>query len=141
MARLLATLVVLLFAAPLLAQSQTAGDITVHYSAIPTLDLDPTVARNSAITRSANRALLNIAVRRRQGEGDVAVEAEVSGTASNDAGQMQSLAVRRVREGDAIYYLAEPRLRPGDTLRFELSVLPEGAIQPIAIRFSRPFPP
>lgn len=131
----------LLFCAPpLLAQSQTAGEFTVHYSAIPTLDLDPTVARNTAITRSANRALLNIAIRRKQGEGDVAVEAQITGTASNDAGQMQILALRKVSEGDAIYYLAEPRLAPGDTLRFEIDVLPAGATRPIAVRFAREFP-
>lgn len=140
MPRLTLFLLALLSATPLLAQSHTVGDITVHYSAIPTLDLDPTVARDTAITRSANRALLSIAVRKRDGDGDVAVEAQISGTASNDAGQMQVLALRRVREGDAIYYLAEPQLRPGDTLRFDLSVLPADAAQPIVIRFSRPFP-
>lgn len=138
--RLVLTALLLLAAFPLLAQSQTAGEFTVHYSAIPTLDLDPTVARNTAITRSANRALLNIAIRRKQGEGDVAVEAQITGTVSNDAGQMQALALRKVSEGDAIYYLGEPRLSPGDTLRFEIDVLPSGATRPIPIRFSREFP-
>jgi hypothetical protein len=138
--RVLLAALLLLVTPTLLAQSQTAGEFTVHYSAIPTLDLDPTVARNTAITRSANRALLNLAIRRKQGEGDVAVEAQITGTASNDAGQMQILALRKVSEGDAIYYLAEPRMAPGDTLRFEIDVLPTGATRPIAVRFAREFP-
>lgn len=138
--RLVFAALMLLATSPLLAQSQTAGEFTVHYSAIPTLDLDPTVARNTAITRSANRALLNIAIRRKQGDSDVAVEAQITGSVSNDAGQMQALALRKVTEGDAIYYLGEPRLRPGDTLRFEIDVLPTGATRPISVRFSREFP-
>jgi hypothetical protein len=127
---------------PLLAQSSLEQDgYTIYFSAIPSLELTPEVARGYAITRSANRALLNIAVRRPGLAGDAAVTARISGLARNDAGQGQPLALREVREGEAIYYLAEPRMRPGDSLRFELQILPEGREQPIALRFSRTFYP
>lgn len=132
----------LLIGLPASAQSSLSQDgYTVYFSAIPTLELDTTVARGYAITRSENRALLNIAIRRKQGEGDVAVAARVSGSVQNDAGQSLPLALREVREGggEAIYYLGEPRMRPGDTLRFDLLVIPEGSERPISVRFARTF--
>jgi len=139
--------VIILFAAILAlgcpsgqAQSSlTSGDYTIYYGAMPTSELSPDVARNYAITRSANRALLNIAVRRREVDGDVAVTAGITGSISNDAGQRQALAVREIREGEAIYYLGEPRMRPGDRLVFDLEVTPAGSERPIAVRFSRQF--
>jgi hypothetical protein len=132
----------LVLGTPVAAQNSVrSGDDTIHFAALPTREISPEVARGKAITRSENRALLNIAVRRRQGAGDVAVRAEVRGSATNDAGQRQQLVVREVREGEAIYYLAEPRMRPGDTLRFDLEVLPEGATTAVPVRFSRRFYP
>lgn len=113
------------------------GDYVVHYSAVPSTQIAPEVARQYAITRSANRALLNIAVRR----GDAAVPAKVTGAATNLAGQREDLAVREVREGDAIYYLAEPRVANQDTLAFDLGVQPEGVAAPIVVRFRQEFFP
>ncbi len=135
-------LLLLFIALPASAQSSLTQDgHTIYFSAIRTLDLEPAVARGYAITRSENRALLNIAVRRKQGDGDVAVSARISGSVQNDAGQTLPLALREVREGDgeAIYYLGEPRMRPGDTLRFDLLVIPQDSERPISVRFSRTF--
>ena len=139
----LAALLLVLAAAPAFAQSQTApGGITVHYSALPTLQLEPEVARSYAITRSAARGLVNVAVRRTTAEGgDQAVAAAVSGSATNLIGQRQALAFREVREGDAIYYLAEPRTTAGEALAFELEVLPAGTTVPVRVRFRQEFHP
>lgn len=115
--------------------SLTRGDYVVHYNAIPSTTIAPEVARQYAITRSANRALLNVAVLR-QGR---PVAAKLTGSATNLAGQRQDLAVREVREGEAIYYLAEPRVGDHETLAFEIDVLPEGAQEPIVIRFRQEF--
>lgn len=125
------------------AQTTTErGDIVVHHSAIATTALQPEVARQYAITRSAGRALLNIAVQRRQADGSTrAVTAAVSGAATTASGQRQELAVREVREGDAIYYLAEPRITAPETLNFELAVTPEGESAPLSVRFSQEFFP
>ena len=127
------------------AAAQTAierGDFTVHYSAIPSTTLAPEVARQYAITRSAGRALLNLAVLKRAADGEPrAVTARISGAATNPNGQRQTLALREVREGDAIYYLAEPRIAARDTLDFELAVVPEGASSAIEVRFRQEFFP
>ena len=115
--------------------SITRGDVVVHYNAVPSVTLAPQVARQYAITRSANRALVNIAVLKQ----DVAVAAKVSGSATNLTGQRQELAVREVREGDALYYLAEPRIADRETLDFDLLVTPAGSNDAIVVKFRQEF--
>lgn len=133
----------LLFAGVASAQngSTTRGEFTVHYSALPSTLLTPEVARASGVTRSASRGLLNIAVRRAQGEGDIAVTASIEAAATNANGQRQSLRMREVREGDAIYYLAEPRIGEGERLDFELRITPNGSSEAIVLRFVQTFHP
>lgn len=118
--------------------SVTVGDYTVHFNALSTLDLSPEMARSYSISRSENRALLNIAVRHVVGETDDPASAKLSGEAVNDAGQRQTLYFREVRESGAIYYLSEPPVRPGDTWRFELTVEVEGGPK-VPLRFSQRF--
>jgi hypothetical protein len=116
------------------------GDVQVHYSALSTTSLSPEVARQYAIIRSAGRGLLNIAVLRGTQTGlQRAIPAAIAGAATNLAGQRQILSLREVREGEAIYYLAEPRIDDGETLEFELAVTPDGESSPIEIRFRQQF--
>ena len=115
--------------------SITRGDVVVHYNAVPSVTLSPQVARQYAITRSANRALVNIAVLKQ----DVAVAAKVSGSATNLTGQRQELAVREVREGEAIYYLAEPRIADRETLDFDVLVTPADSSEAIVVKFRQEF--
>lgn len=120
--------------------SVRSGEFEVHYSAIGSSSLAPEVARRYAITRSAARGLLNVAVLGDDADGvQQAVGAIVTGAATNLAGQRQVLAIREVREGSAIYYLAEPRVGDAETLNFELTVVPHGANRPIEIRFQQQF--
>jgi hypothetical protein len=132
---------ILMLALPAQAErSIEIGDVVVHYSAVPSLSLTPQIARQYAITRSAGRALLNISVLRRAEDGShSAITAAVSAAATNLNGQRQSIAVREVREGDAIYYLGEPRIGEGETLDFEFTVDPEGEPGPIDGRFRQQF--
>jgi hypothetical protein len=135
--RLAALLASLLAFAAHAESSVERGDYVVHYSAVPSIAIAPEVARQYAITRSANRALLNIAVLHR----GQAATAKISGSATNLAGQRQQLALREVREGEAIYYLAEPGTADHETLAFELQVLPDGTQEAIVIRFRQEFFP
>lgn len=121
--------------------STRSGDYTIHHNALPTLQLSPAIAVRSGVTRSANRALLNVSVRRgpRAAE-SVAVPARIEAAATNPAGQRQSLNLREVREGDAIYYLGEARIDERDELVFEMVVTPEGGT-PINVRYRQEFWP
>lgn len=129
---------------PLLAvaQSSTTRDpYTIHYSALPSTLISPEVARNSGLTRSASRGLLNIAVIKKDEAREHAVTAVIEASATNAAGQRQSLRMREVREGEAIYYLGEPRISEGERLDFEVRVTPEGAGEPVLLRFAQTFHP
>ena len=141
---LLAAAALLLAAAPATAAENMleSGDIVIHYNALPTTQLSSEVARGYGITRSANRALLNVAVHRRQDDkSTAAINATVSAAATNPNGQRQELRPRRVQEGEAIYYLAEARISPKDVLLFELAVTPEEAETPIRLQFQQEFFP
>ena len=127
---------------PLTASAQgniKRGEYTIHYSALPTTLLTPEVARNSGVTRSASRGLLNISVLRDGSGVGSAVVAEVSAAATNLNGQRQAIPMREVRQGDAIYYLGEPRIDDGGRLDFEVDVTPLGSDAPIRIEFAQEF--
>jgi hypothetical protein len=119
--------------------STTRGPYTIHYSALPSTLITPEVARDSGLTRSASRGLLNIAVIKKDGDREFAVTAVIEAAATNHAGQRQSLRMREVRQGDAIYYLGEPRISDGERLDFELRISPEGADEPLLLRFAQSF--
>ncbi|KFN43428.1 DUF4426 domain-containing protein [Arenimonas oryziterrae] len=139
--RLFLILLVALLGLPTLAgaQSVSSGDITVHYSAIPTTTLTPAVARQYGITRSASRALVNIAVRKGKPGADVAVPSRVTATVTNLNGQRQEMTLREVKEGDAVYYLGETRINGNETLTFEIEVRPQGRSEPIRASFRQEF--
>lgn len=132
----------LLFALPVLAENSVrSGDLVVHYNAVSTTSLTADVARQYGITRSANRALVNVSVRRGAPGADQAVPATVRVAATNLNGQRSDLRVREVREGEAIYYLAEARFQGQETLNFEIEVSAEGATAPVRASFRQEFFP
>ena len=65
------------------ANSTQVGDLHVYYNALPSTELTPEVARQYGITRSANRALLNVSVRRGEPGADVAVAGIATALASS----------------------------------------------------------
>lgn len=139
---LLAALALSLLAAlPAGAGSMRTGDLSVHFNALPSTELTPEVARQYGVTRSANRALVNVAIRRGEPGADVAVAAEVKVVATNLAGQRSDVRMREVRDGEALYYLGEARIAGQDTLTFELQVRVAGEAQPMAATFKQEFFP
>ena len=97
-------------------------------------------ARQYGITRSATRALLNVSVRRGEPGADVAVPAKVLAVATNLAGQRNGVAMREVRDGDALYYLGEAPVNGQDTLTFELEITVQGQA-PMSAVFRQEFFP
>lgn len=139
---LLQLAVTLLATLPLTALAQNAvrhGELTVHYNALPTTDLDADVARQYGITRSSGRALLNVTVRKGEPGSDRGVPAQITAAATNLNGQRQQLNMREVREGDAIYYIGEARVADKDTLSFEIEVSTQGSDAPIRASFQQTF--
>jgi hypothetical protein len=128
-------------AQPAIETSQTFGNYELHYNAIRTDTLTPEVARSYGIQRSQNRVMLNVTVRRKDGSAGAskAVEANVAVKAYNLNGQLKSMEVRRVTEGEAIYYIGEVSISGAEILVFEISATPSGETTPLEVKWKREF--
>ena len=116
------------------------GGYTIHHNAIPTATLDPAVANQYHIQRSKYRGMLNVSVIK-----DVPnstgkpVDAIVMANATNIRGQLISIPMRRVTEGDAIYFIGEFRIADQETLNFDLKVKPRGETRFYNAKLSQQF--
>jgi hypothetical protein len=124
-------------AQPAGATNADIGDHIVHFSAQTTDQLPPEVARAYNIVRSKNRAMLNVSVL--QESNHSAVTADVSVKTVNLTGQLKSITMRQIDEGDAIYYIGEVAIANRETLVFDISVTPEGSDRASDVRFKRQF--
>jgi len=124
-------------AQPAAASDVDIGDHVVHFSAQSTDQLPPEVARAYGIVRSKNRAMLNVSV---LSEGThTAVTADVAVRTVNLAGQLKNVTMRKIQEGDAIYYIGETGIANRETLIFNISITPEGATEASDVSFTREF--
>lgn len=132
-----------LLVAPFGARAQNVqefGAYRVHYSALPTEQLLPDVARKYDIARSRGRGLLNIAVQRTaDGDTSAPVRATLKGTVTSLAGERTPLSFREIAEEGAVYYIAEFPVSAPDTYRFDISITPESATSADLLKFSQDF--
>lgn len=131
----------LLLTAPARAENiQDFGDYVVHYNALTTDMIPPMVARENDITRSKNRAMLNVVVLEKVlGASGKPTAAEVSGRSISLTGQQNRIEFREVREPNAIYYIAEFAVSNEQRLTFDITVTPEGESEPLEVRFRKQF--
>ncbi|WP_235938661.1 DUF4426 domain-containing protein [Thalassotalea algicola] len=101
---------------------KTLGNMDVHYMAIGATFLTPQVAKAYGIERSKYNALINISVLDNTQQGKPAKAVSISGTALNLTGQYKRLDFEEVREGQAIYYLAQLNYRDKEKVKFELTI-------------------
>jgi len=120
--------------------AQDFGDYVVHHNAFTTDSLTPEVAKAYNITRSKNRAMLNVVVLKKvmdtTGE---PVAAQASATATNLNAQMRMLKLREIRKDTAIYYIADFNVSDGEILDFVVNIEPEGASKPYTVKFRQQF--
>jgi hypothetical protein len=123
------------------ATFQDFGNYEVHFNALRTDALTADVARTYGIQRSTNRVMLNVTILQKQAEHTA--RKPVDGTVQVDAynlnGQLKSLEMRRVAEGDAIYYIGEVSIGGTEILVFDITVTPSGENTPLKMKFSREF--
>jgi len=125
---------------PVVEKLKDFGEYTVHFNAITTDLLQPEVARQYNIVRSKSRAMLNVAVKRDQeGASGVAVPGNVVVQVSNLTGQLKSLVLRQITEGEAIYYIGDLSVANGEVLIFDISVTPSGETNPLNVRYQQQF--
>lgn len=113
------------------------GALQVRYNALPSLALPESAAQAYGLDRGAGRALVIVALRRRQGDDEVPVEGRVRGVAVDLSGRRQEITFKPVRTGDAVDQVGSVEISPRDTLRFELDVASEIGGGPL--RFERSF--
>lgn len=121
-------------------QSKDFGDYTIHYNAFTTDVLTADVARSYNITRSKNRALLNVSVLKKVMDASVKpVRAQVQASATNLSAQLMTFEVRELNDQGAIYYIAESQVNHRETLKFDIAVTPEGEDNTYRFSFSQQF--
>lgn len=136
---LLALVLFLPFAAQA-EQAQKFDDVEIHYNALSTIDLTPEIARNYKLTRSKSRGLLTISVLKKNSMGaSYPVPAEVKVNAITVYNQLVSVDMREIKEGSAIYYLGEYGIVLPETLKFSISVKPEGSAKPHSFEYQQSF--
>ncbi|MEJ2764006.1 DUF4426 domain-containing protein [Photobacterium sp. MCCC 1A19761] len=125
----------LLTALPVQAEQVTKiGDLEVHYSSFPSTFLTPEIANAYRIQRSRYSAVVNITVLDTAQAGKPAVTATVSGEAKNLLGTIRNLSFREIREGDAIYYIAELSHANEESFTFTIDVFQGGNSGQIAFK-------
>jgi len=116
------------------------GDYVVHVNALTTDQLSAEVARLYGITRSGKRALLNVTVlKKTEGELDRPVNATIGVSAANLTGQNKGMEIRRITDGDSIYYIGETSVNQGEVLVFDLNIQPDQRPEEFLLRFRKEF--
>lgn len=112
-----------LLSAPSFAEQKSLlGPYEVHYIAFNSTFVTPEIAKLYDIQRSRYNALINISVLDSRSKNKPAVAVKLSGTARNLIGNQTNLEFKEVREGKAVYYLAQLRFSNEETFRFEITI-------------------
>lgn len=120
--------------------SRDFGDYVVHFNAISTDQLTPEIASSYGIVRSRNRALLNVSiVKKVPGTTGQPVPGAVAALVANDTGQVKDSNLREIREGAAVYYIADIPVSDGETLVFTVDATPINETSRFSVRFTRTF--
>ncbi|NQZ83941.1 MAG: DUF4426 domain-containing protein [Colwellia sp.] len=98
------------------------GNLNVHYMAIGATFLTPEIAKAYGIQRSRYNGLVNISVLDNTQKNTPAKSVSMIGKARNNVGQLKSLVFREVKEGDAIYYLAEIGYANEEVIHFDIQI-------------------
>ena len=115
-------------------QSKTFGNYELHYSVVNTTFIEPEVAANYGIVRGEKRAILNLAVLDTSTKDNSPVTMLLKGR-TWDLIQNQFLEFKEVREGKAIYYIADFKFINEEWRFFEFDFRPEGATQSYTFKF------
>jgi len=113
------------------------GSLNVHYMAIGSTFFTPEIAKAYGITRSRFNGLVNISVLDNTKAGNPAKTVSITGQAKNNLGQFKNLEFQEVKEGDAIYYLAQVSYYDEEVLNFTLNI--NDGTEQQTLKFSQKF--
>ena len=120
--------------------SKDFGDYVVHFNALSTDQLSAEIARQYDIARSQNRGMLNVSIlRKREGFVGTPVSGSVSASAINLTGQLKTVTMREIKEGEAVYYIGEVAVANAEALIFTIDVTPMNESSRFTIRYQKQF--
>ncbi|MCG9696020.1 DUF4426 domain-containing protein [Shewanella sp. Isolate11] len=103
-------------------QKQTVGNFDIHYVALGSTFITPLIAKTYGIQRSNYTGIINISVLDTSQKGKPAIPVEISGIANNLLDARVALTFREIREGEAIYYIAEVPYRDDQEINFQIAI-------------------
>jgi hypothetical protein len=115
-------------------QSEIFGPYELHYSVVNSTFLAPEVAATYGIVRGDKRAILNLAVREEMAPPGETLNMQLKGR-TWDLIQSQTLDFLEIREGKAVYYIAEFKFINEEWRFFEVDFRPEGADKTYTFKF------
>ena len=116
------------------------GEYVLYFNALLTDQLSPDIAREYGIVRSKSRAMLNVSIHRKLGNGQTeAVTGGVAASAVNLNGQIKTMTLREVREEAAIYYIGELAITDGEVLIYTIDATPSNDPSRFTVRFKKQF--
>ena len=120
--------------------SQDFGQYVIHYNAITTDFLPKDIAKENGIKRSKNQGMVNITILKKLlNTPSKPTVATVQGSAVNLSKQLQTLEIKQIKEGNAIYYISQFRVNNTETLDFTFHVKPEGDSESYTVKFRHKF--
>ena len=120
--------------------STAAGEYTIHHNALTTDTLNPQVAASYGIQRSNNRGMVTVSiVKQVPGTTGQSVAGKIKMTTRNLMGQPREIPLREVREGKAIYYIADFPVANREHLMFDIDATVPGETYPLKARFEQEF--
>lgn len=99
------------------------GSLDVHYIAFGATFLTPEIAKAYGIERSRYNGLINISVLDNSQKNTPSKTVVMMGKARNDLGQIKTLEFKEVKEGTAIYYLAQIKYAHEETIHFDIDII------------------
>ena len=118
-------------------QKKTFGNYDVHYSVINSTFIRPEIVRNYGITRGKDRALVNIAIRKRLPKGQTRAQRSLVTGKSSDLVHSAQLDFTEINEQNAIYYIAPLRFNNREMRTFTIKVQPDPNIAAYTLKFSK----
>jgi hypothetical protein len=115
------------------------ADHIVYYNAFPTDSLPAQMTKQYGLKRSKNYAMINISVMEKAAGVPTGVKSKVTGNLKNLMGQSRKIEFREIKEGKAVYYIAQIGVQSKETVNFYIDIIPDGSKEKYEIKFSKKF--
>lgn len=102
-------------------QKQDFANLEVHYIALPSTFIEPSIAKQYDLKRSKYTGLVNISVLDKN-QKTMPIEADIVGTGRNLIGQTENLKFKKIKEGKSIYYIATYPFTNEEIVKFDVQI-------------------